>query len=68
VIKELVAGMAQFLERHADRGWKTLDDFRGIRRDRIVEHSKIKRPDAKEYFGGHAAPEGYAAPIAVAKG
>jgi len=33
---------------------------RGLRRDRIVAHSDIRRPDAKEYFGGRDAPEGYA--------
>jgi dihydropyrimidine dehydrogenase (NAD+) subunit PreA len=67
VIKSLIAGMTQFLERHADKGWRSLDDFRGLRRDRIVEHSKIKRPDAKDYYGGHDAPEGYAAPTMAAK-
>jgi hypothetical protein len=25
-----------------------------------VQHSKIRRPDGKEYFGGQEAPEGYA--------
>ena len=45
VIKSLVRGMEEFLEKNAHRGWKTLDDFRGIRRDRIVSHSQIKRPD-----------------------
>jgi hypothetical protein len=62
VIKGLVGGLGEFLERHADRGWHRLEDFRGLRRDRIVAHSKIRRPDTKEYFGGHEAPEGYAAP------
>jgi dihydroorotate dehydrogenase len=57
VIKGLTEGMATFLER---RGWARLEDFRGLRRDRVVPHSQIKRPDAKEYFGGHDAPEGYA--------
>ena len=54
--------MQAFLDGHADRGWSSLDDFRGLRRDRIVAHHQIKRPDAKEYHGGHEAPEGYAAP------
>ena len=67
VIKELTSGLGEFLDRHADRGWRTLEDFRGLRRDRIVPHSKIRRPDAKEYFGGHDAPEGYASPESVAK-
>jgi dihydropyrimidine dehydrogenase (NAD+) subunit PreA len=43
------------------RGWNSLDDFRGIRRDRVVTHSKIRRPDTKAYHGGYEA-EGYAAP------
>jgi dihydropyrimidine dehydrogenase (NAD+) subunit PreA len=62
VIKELIAGMTAFLEKHADKGWHRLEDFRGLRRDRVVPHSQIKRPDTKEYFGGHDAPEGYASP------
>ena len=62
VIKELKAGMERFLDKHADKGWKTLEDFRGIRRDRVVSHSQIKRPDSKGYHGGHdEGTEGYAA-------
>jgi dihydropyrimidine dehydrogenase (NAD+) subunit PreA len=61
VIKGLVAGMREFLERHADRGWTRLDDFRGLRREHVVAHSRIRRPDSKEYHGGHETPEGYAA-------
>jgi dihydroorotate dehydrogenase len=63
VIKGLLSGMQAFLDKHADQGWHSLDDFRGLRRDRIVAHSDIKRPDAKEYFGGKEAPEGYASLI-----
>jgi dihydroorotate dehydrogenase len=59
VIRELTAGLEAFLERHAARGWTSLDDFRGLRRDRIVAHSQIRRPDDKDYHGGHDA-EGYA--------
>ena len=62
VIKALSEGMAAFLEANANRGWKTLDDFRGLRRDRVVVHSKIRRPEGKDYFGGMDAPEGYATP------
>jgi len=62
VIKALNEGMAAFLEANADRGWTSVEDFRGLRRDRVVTHSKIRRPDGKEYFGGKDAPEGYAAP------
>jgi dihydroorotate dehydrogenase len=43
VIKSLTAGMQAFLDAHAADGWTCLDDFRGIRRDRIVAHSDIKR-------------------------
>jgi dihydropyrimidine dehydrogenase (NAD+) subunit PreA len=57
VIKELVSGMRTVMER---RGWETLEDFRGARRDRVVAHSLIRRPDAKAYHGGYEA-EGYAA-------
>ena len=70
VIKALNAGMAAFFEKHADKGWHSLDDVRGCRRDRVVTHSQIKRPDTKEYFGGHegarsdADQEGYAQQVA----
>jgi hypothetical protein len=54
--------MQAFLDKHADKGWHSLDDFRGLRRDRIVAHHQIKRPDSKEYHGGREVHEGYAAP------
>jgi dihydroorotate dehydrogenase len=56
VIKRLTAGMAAAMER---RGWKSTDDFRGLLRDRVVAHSKIRRPDADSYHGGYDG-EGYA--------
>ncbi len=63
--------MTEFIEKNAHRGWTNLEDFRGIRRDRIVPHSQIRRPDEIEYHGGYEA-EGYAAPqpetAGVAKG
>ncbi len=49
VIKGLLSGMQTFLDKHADKGWHSLDDIRGLRRDRIVAHHEIKRPEAKEY-------------------
>jgi dihydropyrimidine dehydrogenase (NAD+) subunit PreA len=70
VIKALNAGMAAFFEKNADKGWHSLEDIRGIRRDRVVTHSQIKRPDTKAYHGGHEAPaldevpEGYAQQMA----
>jgi len=62
VIKGLLSGMQAFLDKHADKSWRSLDDFRGLRRDRIVAHSQIKRPDSKDYRGGREVHEGYAAP------
>jgi dihydropyrimidine dehydrogenase (NAD+) subunit PreA len=58
VIKNLTDGMRAFMER---RGHETLEDFRGCRRNRIVPHSQIRRPDAKAYHGGYET-EGYAVP------
>ncbi len=63
VIERLVAGMREFLERNAARGFSTLEDIRGIRRDRVVSHSQIRRPEDKEYAGGYESHEGYAAPV-----
>jgi dihydroorotate dehydrogenase len=60
VIKQLKQGLTEFIERNSDKGWKNVEDFRGIRRDRVVAHSKIRRPDDLEYAGGYDA-EGYAA-------
>ena len=56
IIKQLLSGMAEALEKH---GWSSIEDFRGLRRDHVVTHSKIRRPDAKAYHGGYEA-EGYA--------
>jgi dihydropyrimidine dehydrogenase (NAD+) subunit PreA len=61
VIKALNDGLAAFIDANSARGWNSVEDFRGLRRDRVVTHSKIRRPDGKEYFGGQDAPEGYAA-------
>ena len=57
VIKRLTSGMTATMEK---RGWTSLDDFRGLLRERVVAHSKIRRPDAGAYHGGYEA-EGYAA-------
>lgn len=61
VIKRLNTGLDAFLEKHADKGWKRIEDFRGIRRDRIVSQSEIRRPAADDYHGGYEV-EGYAEP------
>ncbi|MEO7823590.1 MAG: NAD-dependent dihydropyrimidine dehydrogenase subunit PreA [Gemmatimonadaceae bacterium] len=62
IIKRLLAGLDQFIEQHAADGWKRVEDFRGIRRDRIVLQSEIRRPAAAEYHSGYENVEGYAAP------
>lgn len=62
VIARLLAGFREFLDRHADRGWTGLEDFRGLLRDRVVAQSSIRRPDHTDYRGGHEPDEGYAAP------
>src|SRR5438128_3344992 len=61
VIKALIAGMTEFMER---RGYANLEQFRGIRRDRVTGHSQIKRPEQFDYRGGYEAEEqeGYAKP------
>ena len=57
VIARLNAGLAEFLDRNAHRGWTCVEDFRGMRRDRIVANSQIRRPVEDDYHGGY---EGYA--------
>ena len=64
VIKRLNAGLDAFLEKHADKGWRSVEDFRGLRRDRVVSQSQIRRPDPSTYQGGYEPVEGYAAPDA----
>jgi len=61
VIRNLLAGLDEFLARHADKGWTRVEDFRGIRRNRVVAQSKIRRPSDADYHEGQAV-EGYAAP------
>jgi dihydropyrimidine dehydrogenase (NAD+) subunit PreA len=64
VIKGLTGGLARFLETHADKGWTRVDDFVGLRRDRVVAQSKIRRPGEKDYRGGYEA-EGYAEELGI---
>jgi dihydroorotate dehydrogenase len=65
VIKRLNAGLDAFLEKHAADGWRSVEDFRGVRRDRMVLQSQIRRPASDDYRGGYEAIEGYAMPEAV---
>ncbi|MBV9879614.1 MAG: hypothetical protein JO180_03920 [Gemmatirosa sp.] len=62
IIKRLLAGLDAFLDTHADKGWTSIEDFRGLRKDRVVLQSQIRRPDAADYQGGYEPVEGYAAP------
>ncbi len=65
VVRELTTGLTEFLDRNADRGWTRLEDFRGIRRGRVVAQSAIRRPDAAGYHGGYEdEAEGYARDLA----
>jgi dihydroorotate dehydrogenase len=64
VIKRLNAGLDAFLEKNADKGWNSIEDFRGIRRDRVVMQSQIRRPAGDAYQGGYEPVEGYATPDA----
>ena len=68
VVKRLLQGMGEFLEKNAGRGWRRLEDFRGLRRDRVVSHSQIRRPEDSDYHGGYEAYEGYAEPAQPAAG
>jgi dihydropyrimidine dehydrogenase (NAD+) subunit PreA len=52
VIRGLTNGLTDFLDRHADRGWTSLADFRGLRRGAVVPHARIARPEAAGYHGG----------------
>jgi dihydropyrimidine dehydrogenase (NAD+) subunit PreA len=65
VIRDLTTGLAEFLDRNADRGWTRLEDFRGHNRGRIVPQSAIRRADDAAYHGGFAEDdaEGYAASL-----
>jgi len=61
VIRELTEGLTRFLDKQAVRGWTHVSDFVGLRRDRVVAQSKIRRPTEKDYRGGYER-EGYSEP------
>ena len=49
-------------------GWHSLDDFRGLRRDRIVAHREIKRPDPSTSSGqAPSAADAPKAPVSAVK-
>ena len=49
MIQELITDTADYLER---KGFKSIEDFRGIARERIVEHSRVRRK-SETYSGGY---------------
>jgi dihydroorotate dehydrogenase len=59
VITRLLDGSRAFFEKHADQGWRTFDDVRGLARNRVVSHAQIRRPESADYRGGYEQ-EGYA--------
>jgi dihydroorotate dehydrogenase len=62
VVKRLVSEAGEFLERNAGRGLRTIGDLVGLRRQRVVPHSQIGRPDDSDYQGGREPQEGYSVP------
>jgi dihydroorotate dehydrogenase len=63
VVKGLIRDAGAFFERNAGRGWRGFADIVGLRRERVVPHSQIKRPDEVDYQGGREPQEGYAEPV-----
>ena len=59
VVRKLLTGLDAFMEKHR---FSSVKDFRGIRRDRVVLQSQIRRPEGDAYQGGYEPVEGYAAP------
>jgi dihydroorotate dehydrogenase len=62
VVRRLIHEAGEFFEKNAGRGLRGFADIVGLRRDRVVPHSRIKRPDEVDYQGGHGPQEGYAEP------
>lgn len=50
LIKELTDDLNEFMER---KGYNSIEELRGVARDRIVEHAQVRRKSGK-YNGGHA--------------
>ena len=62
VIQRLIQDAEAFFDKNADKGWRGFSDVLGLRRERIVPHSQIKRPESSDYQGGYEPQEGYAEP------
>lgn len=52
LIQELTSDLADYLQR---KGYASIEEFRGIARERVVEHSRIRRK-SDVYNGGYAQP------------
>ena len=65
VIRALTVGMAELMEQ---RGYASVEDFRGLRRDAVVAQSAIGRPEGSDYDPRAEDPEaeGYAVEEVVA--
>jgi dihydropyrimidine dehydrogenase (NAD+) subunit PreA len=63
VLRRLVQGATEFFEKNASKGFRGFADVLGKRRERVVPHSQIKRPDSVDYKGGYEPQEGYAEPV-----
>jgi dihydroorotate dehydrogenase len=63
VVKRLIRDATEFFDRNASKGWRGFADIVGLRRERVVPHSQIKRPESADYQGGHEPQEGYAEPV-----
>jgi dihydropyrimidine dehydrogenase (NAD+) subunit PreA len=50
LIKELTGDLNEFMER---KGYNSIEELRGVARDRIVEHAQVRRKSGN-YNGGHA--------------
>jgi dihydropyrimidine dehydrogenase (NAD+) subunit PreA len=68
VIRDLTTGLSDFLDRNANRGWRTPEDIRGLNRGKVVPQSAIRRADDTAYHGGYEEDEaeGYARPASGA--
>lgn len=52
LIQELTSDLGDYLQR---KGYSSIDEFRGIARERVVEHSRVRRK-SETYNGGYAQP------------
>lgn len=52
LIQELTSDLGDYLQR---KGYSSIEEFRGIARERVVEHSRVRRK-SEAYNGGYAQP------------